>query len=90
LNPHVLVHANVTGQDGQPTEWTFEIGAPAVMKRTGWTAELLSQGTVLTIRAFPAKDGSRKGNVRRITWPDGTTREHEDQWMPAGLKGVKQ
>ena len=75
MNPHVLVFANIEGR-----EVAFEIGAPNSMTRNGWTKDLFKEGEVLTIVAYPAKDGSAKANTRRITWPDGRSVENIDMW----------
>jgi hypothetical protein len=75
MNPHVLAFATVDGR-----EVAFEIGAPNSMTRRGWTKDLFKEGEVLTILGYPAKDGSAKVNIRRITWADGRSMEHIDSW----------
>jgi hypothetical protein len=85
-NPHVLIFANVSDDAGKVAEWAFEVGAPNAMKRTGWTQDNFRVGEVLTIRAFPAKDGSAKANTHRITFADGRSIDNNDQWMPIPAK----
>jgi hypothetical protein len=88
INPHVLFTAKVADAKGSEV-WTFELGSPNGLPKQGWTKNTLKEGDVLTIQAFPAKDGSHKGTVTRITWADGTTRENKDAWstwMPLNMK----
>lgn len=54
-NPHGLVTLDVDGE-----EWTVEVGQPWRNERAGLTPELLSAGTVVTVRGHKALDQGRK------------------------------
>lgn len=71
LNPHVWLHMEVKKTDGTVEEWAFEAGTPSVLFRRGFTKESLSPGTVVVVDGYQAKDGSRRGNGRDLTFGDG-------------------
>lgn len=75
VNPHVLIHLQVTGADGKMTDWVVECPPPNWMKRQGLTQSGLDAETKLDIDGYPAKDGSNRinvANVAAITRKDGT------------------
>jgi hypothetical protein len=71
LNPHVWLHMEVKKTDGTVEEWAFEAGTPSVLFRRGFTKESLAVGTVVVVDGYQAKDGSRRGNGRDLTFADG-------------------
>lgn len=53
-NPHVYFFIDVKDSaTGKVTNWAFEMGAPAVLTRSGWRKSSLKIGDVITI------DGTR-------------------------------
>ncbi len=81
MNPHATFTASVTEADGSTALWTFEMGAPNSMMRAGWTRDGLRANDVVTVTAYPAKDGSPKGSATKIVWADGHSKECADSWM---------
>lgn len=71
-NPHAWVYIDVKGEDGKPTNWSFEMGSPNVLIRQGWKRSALKEGDPVTIEGYAAKDGSNIANARSVTLPDGT------------------
>jgi hypothetical protein len=71
VNPHVWLHMDVKKPDGTVENWAFEAGTPNVLFRRGFTRQSLMPGTVVVIDGYQAKDGSRRGNGRDITFEDG-------------------
>jgi hypothetical protein len=66
-NPHVYFYIDVKDPDsGKVTNWAFEMGAPAVLQRSGWKRSSLHIGDVITIHGTKAKDGSSHGNARSV------------------------
>ena len=51
---------------GKVTNWAFEMGAPAVLTRSGWKRSSLKIGDVVTVEGSMARDGSKHGNARNV------------------------
>jgi hypothetical protein len=71
LNPHVWLHMEVKRPDGGTEVWAFEAGTPNVLFRRGFTKQSLAVGTVVKVDGYQAKDGTRRGNGRDLTFQDG-------------------
>lgn len=73
INPHIYVHLDVN-EGTSPATWKLGTAPPAMMRRAGLTKEALSgkPGEVLTIVAYPARDGTKHlGWITKITYADG-------------------
>ena len=78
VNPHIYVHLDVKGDDGQVTTWSLGTVPTAMARRAGLTRESIGghTGEVVTIEANPARDGTKHlGWVNTITYADG--KKHE-------------
>ena len=51
---------------GKVTNWAFEMGAPAVLTRSGWKRSSIKIGDVITVHGTKAKDGTPHGNARTV------------------------
>ena len=71
--PHVLVHLNVKGEDGQRVAWEVETQAPIVMQSHGLRREMLRPGTSISSTVCLARDGSHRGYAQNIVVPDQGT-----------------
>jgi hypothetical protein len=71
VNPHAWIHVDVTGTDGKVETWMIETGSPNVLLRRGFNKSMVQIGTVITVKGFAAKGGSRKANGGEMTLPDG-------------------
>ena len=71
MNPHARFYVDVKGEDGEVTNWNFELGAIPVLLKQGWRRDSLKMGDQVTVEASMAKDGSKSANARRVTLPDG-------------------
>lgn len=74
VNPHIYLHLDVKGTDGQVVTWALGTVPTAMARRAGLTKESISgkSGEVLTIEAIPARDGTKHlGWVSTITYADG-------------------
>ena len=60
-NPHAWLVVKGKTENGQDEEWSFEMISPSVLKRNGWTKNLLKSGDEVTVTANPAKNGTRFG-----------------------------
>jgi hypothetical protein len=66
-NPHVYFYIDVKDDSGKVTNWAFEMGAPAVLQRSGWKKSSMSIGDVVIVEGTKAKDGGTHGNARNVT-----------------------
>jgi hypothetical protein len=66
-NPHVYFYIDVKDDNGKVTNWAFEMGAPAVLTRSGWKRSSVKIGDVITVDGTRAKDGGPHGNARSVT-----------------------
>ena len=74
VNPHIYLHIDVKGDDGQVTTWALGTVPTAMARRAGLTRESITgkSGEVLTIECNPARDGTlHLGWVNTITYADG-------------------
>lgn len=71
-NPHVYVHLDVTDSAGRVVNWALETFAPHVLHQGGITRDTFKPGQVVTIDAFPPKDGTKSlAYLKTITFSDG-------------------
>src|SRR5688572_12714399 len=67
-NPHVYFYIDVRDEKTQKvTNWAFEMGAPAVIARSGWTRTTMKIGDLVTVTGSQAKSGNPHGNARTVT-----------------------
>jgi hypothetical protein len=66
-NPHAYFYVDVKNADsGRVENWAFEMGAPAVLVKQGWTKTTLHVGDVIIVEGTRAKDGGFHGNARSV------------------------
>ena len=70
-NPHIWYYLDVKNPDGTITKWALSGGAPGQLMRRGIRKEQLTIGAVVNVDGFMAKDGSRNGFGRSVTYADG-------------------
>jgi hypothetical protein len=67
-NPHVYFYIDVRDEKtGKVTNWAFEMGAPAVIQRSGWKRNTMKIGDVVIVTGSQAKNGRPHGNARTVT-----------------------
>jgi hypothetical protein len=67
-NPHVYFYTDVRDEKtGKVTNWAWEMGAPAVIARSGWTRTTMKIGDMVTVTGSQAKSGKPHGNARTVT-----------------------
>jgi hypothetical protein len=71
INPHARFFLNVPDANGKPVNWEVELGAPAILMRSGWTRTSLAIGQTVTVNGSLAKDGSNLLNASTVTLADG-------------------
>ncbi len=71
INPHALIHIEVTKEEGSKEVWSIEGGTPNTLFRRGFKKDSLMPGTDIVVDGYQAKDGSNKMNGRNLTLPNG-------------------
>jgi len=67
-NPHAYFYIDVRDdKTGKVTNWALEMGAPAVIQRSGWTRTTLHVGDLVIVEGSQAKNGTPHGNARSVT-----------------------
>jgi hypothetical protein len=66
-NPHVYFYIDVKDDTGKVVNWAFEMGAPAVIQRNGWTRNSMKIGDIVIVDGSQAKSGKPHGNARSVT-----------------------
>jgi len=67
-NPHVYFYIDVRDdKTGKVTNWAMEMGAPAVIQRSGWKRTSMKIGDLVIVEGFQAKSGRPHGNARTVT-----------------------
>ena len=67
-NPHAYFYIDVRDPaTGKVVNWAFEMGAPAVIQRNGWTRNSMKIGDVVIVEGSQAKSGKPHGNARAVT-----------------------
>ena len=56
-NPHIDVYFDVTGEDGEVTQWRASGSAANLMRRRGWTAQTIQPGQYLRVTGREARNG---------------------------------
>jgi hypothetical protein len=69
-NPHTRLSVSVTGADGKVVPWKIEMGGPAILFKPGFRKEDIFSSSI-TLRVWPARDGSSTAAGRLLTLPDG-------------------
>ncbi len=65
MNPHVYFYIDVE-DNGNFSNWAFEMGPPNGLQRAGWTKNTMKVGDVVIVDGTLAKDGSKQANARSV------------------------
>ena len=72
-NPHAFLFLDVTGDNGEITEWQVELGAPVSIRRVGWSPDTLEIGQQVKVSGQRSRaEGSHGVCCVRMTKPDGS------------------
>ncbi len=71
INPHARIFVDAKDPDGKVVNWEIELGAPAILVRSGWTRNAIKIGETVTVTGSLAKDGSNLANATTVTMADG-------------------
>ena len=70
-NPHAHVYLDVKADGGSVQRWSIEIDGPGVLRRLGWTKDILKPGDLISVTGARAKDGSFHLKAMTIQLSDG-------------------
>lgn len=66
-NPHVYFYIDVLNEkSGDVENWAWEMGAPAVIQRSGWRRNSMTIGDLVTVDGWRARNGAFHGNARTV------------------------
>jgi hypothetical protein len=72
MNPHIYIHIETKGADGNAVVYRVEGGPPNALYRQGWRMDTLKIGEVVTVSGLRAKnDTSMHVGQATITTADG-------------------
>jgi len=70
-NPHIYFYVDVKDDKGNTTNWGCEAASPGSLHRQGWNRDSLKVGDQVIVGGYPARDGTKLADARRVTLPDG-------------------
>jgi hypothetical protein len=70
-NPHIVIHVEVAGADGNLTTWLVNTIPPNAALRSGFSKNSFASGMDITVDGYQAADGSNHVNGTNIVLPDG-------------------
>jgi hypothetical protein len=71
VNPHALIHLDVTGENGAVEKWIAETNSPNTLSRQGWSKNTVKVGDEITLFGHRVKGGGNYINFSKITFADG-------------------
>jgi len=91
VNPHAYVYVDVTDENGEVATWNCELRAASVMRRSGWTEEMFSNGTQVDIVGVAAHRDPLGCYVETISFNGGAPIERyaqieENQLQPENTR----
>jgi hypothetical protein len=72
VNPHSWLYFDVTGDEGRVAAWRCELRGATVLRRSGWTPEMFTPGTRITITGAPDRFEPNTCYLGTIVFADGT------------------
>jgi hypothetical protein len=71
INPHAYVHLVIT-ENGKPVKYAMEWTGIAAMRRAGVTSKSMFKiGDTYKVTYNPSRNGSAKGQITAVQFPDG-------------------
>jgi hypothetical protein len=89
VNPHSWLHFDVAAADGTTSEYRCEMRSATTLRRSGWTTEMFTPGTRLTVQGSPDRVDPRSCYVSTIVFADGTSLDRYGQRVSAQPVGER-
>ena len=90
INPHSWLYFDVTDNDGKVSHHRCEMRSMHVLRRSGWTADLLPVGQQITIEASPNRTDPNSCYLQTILFADGTRMDRYGQYVKAPKGGLQE
>jgi hypothetical protein len=74
INPHSMLHLEVTNTDGTKVDWVFQTTNAGTLRNRGLARSgpgSLEQGAKYTVKGYAARNGNPMGFLRTLVFPDG-------------------
>jgi hypothetical protein len=71
INPHALIHFDVTDESGKVEKWVGETNSPNTLTRQGWSRNTVKVGDQITLVGHRVKGDSPYINFSKIIFADG-------------------
>src|SRR5260370_21672530 len=71
INPHALIHFDVTDENGKVEKWVGETNSPNTLSRQGWNRNTVKTGDQITLIGHRVKGGAYYCNFSKIIFADG-------------------
>jgi uncharacterized protein DUF6152 len=74
INPHSMLHLQVTNPDGTKVEWVFQTTNAGTLRTRGLARSgpgSLEAGAKYTVKGYAARNGNPMGFLRTLIFPDG-------------------
>ena len=74
INPHAMLHLEVTNPDKSKTVWIFQTTGAGALRQKGLARASqggLTVGETYTIAGFAARNGKPQGFIKTLKMPDG-------------------
>jgi len=81
-NPHVMVHFDVTNEDGSVTGWVSEGNSATILRRAGWSAQTFTEGDLIRVSGDSTHDGSPMTSIDVVEILDSSTLEVVEVMTP--------
>jgi hypothetical protein len=70
-NPHAHYYIDVTDEQGNVTNWNFELATINALQRQGWTSKALRVGDRVTVEGFKGRAVETRAAASSFVLPDG-------------------
>ncbi|MGH9253841.1 MAG: DUF6152 family protein [Vicinamibacterales bacterium] len=74
INPHSMLHLEVTNADGTKVDWLFQTTNAGTLRNRGLARSgpgSLETGAKYTVKGYAARNGNPMGFLRTLIFPDG-------------------
>jgi hypothetical protein len=71
VDPHGLIRLVVEEKDGTTDEWRIETNSPSILRRRGWSPDIIKIGEKITVEGWPARDNSHWARLRKAQRANG-------------------
>lgn len=71
VSPHAWLWVDVKDEAGKVTKWSFEMGAPPMLLRNGWTKDSIKAGEAVTVSGYQARSGLPVASTKSVKTAEG-------------------